>query len=150
MSSRVKVELLLKDGQIMTTGSTMTLPADRDVLAPDGSEVRVLLSLAGGSMAHFQLAAGQVSRAVRHRSVEEIWYVLSGAGEMWRSHGGREDVAALSAGVCLTIPVGVRFQFRAAEGGPLAAVAVTMPPWPGDHEAEAVPGKWQPTVGNGR
>ena len=74
----------------MATGSSMMLPADGDLVAPDGSEVRVLLSLEGGSMAHFRLAAGQVSRAVRHRSVEEIWYVLSGAGEMWRSHGGRE------------------------------------------------------------
>ena len=128
----------------------MTLPAVRDLLAPDGSEVRVLLSLAGGGMAHFRLAAGQVSRAVRHRSVEEIWYVLSGTGEMWRSHGGRETVSALSAGVCLTIPVGVRFQFRASGDGPLAAVAVTMPPWPGEDEAEAIEGTWQPTVDNGR
>ncbi|WP_428534434.1 cupin domain-containing protein [Rhodopila sp.] len=124
----------------------MTLPAGADLLAPDGSEVRVLLSLAAGSMAHFRLAAAQVSRAVRHRSVEEIWYVLSGAGDLWRSHGGREEVFALSPGVCLTIPVGVRFQFRAADGGPLAVVAVTMPPWPGDSEAEAVAGKWPPTV----
>jgi mannose-6-phosphate isomerase-like protein (cupin superfamily) len=132
----------------MTTGSSITLPADRDLLAPDGSEVRVLLSLEGGSMAHFRLAAGRVSRAVRHRSVEEIWYVLSGAGEMWRTHGGREEVLALSPGVCLTIPVGVRFQFRAVGSDALAAVAITMPPWPGDKEAEMVQGKWQPTVGD--
>jgi len=33
-------------------------------------------------MAHFHLPAGQVSRAVRHRTVEEIWFVLSGRGEM--------------------------------------------------------------------
>lgn len=57
----------------MNTGSTMTLPRDFDVLAPDGSEVRILLALAGGSMSHFLLPPGQVSRAVRHRTVEEIW-----------------------------------------------------------------------------
>ena len=125
----------------------MMLPAATDLLAPDGSEVRLLLSLAAGGMAHFRLAAAQVSRAVRHRSVEEIWYVLSGTGEMWRSHGGREEVFALSPGLCLSIPVGVRFQFRAAKAGPLAVVAITMPPWPGDAEAEAVAGKWPPTVG---
>jgi mannose-6-phosphate isomerase-like protein (cupin superfamily) len=124
--------------------STMTLPGDFDVVAPDGSEVRILLSLAGGSMAHFRLAAGQVSHAVRHRTVEEIWYVLSGSGEMWRSDGG---VVRLEAGVCLTIPVGVCFQFRAVGGEPLAAVAVTMPPWPGDGEAEVVAGVWEPTGG---
>jgi mannose-6-phosphate isomerase-like protein (cupin superfamily) len=130
----------------MQTGSTMTLPSACDVLAPDGSEVRILLSLARGSMAHFSLQAGQVSRAVRHRTVEEIWYVLSGEGEMWRSVNHHEDVAALSPGTCLTIPVGTVFQFRSLGDQPLAAVAITMPPWPGDGEAEMVAGKWQPTV----
>ena len=54
------------------------------MVAPDGSDVRVLLSLGGGSMAHFELAPGRVSAAVVHRTVEEIWYVLAGRGEMWR------------------------------------------------------------------
>ena len=130
----------------MDTGSTITLPRDLDVLAPDGSEVRILLSLAGGSMAHFRLPAGQVSRAVRHRTVEEIWYVLSGQGEMWRSAGGHDEVIALAPGTCLTIPVGVGFQFRSQLAEALAAVAITMPPWPGDGEAEFVDGKWQSTV----
>ncbi|HBK04599.1 MAG TPA: hypothetical protein DDZ81_01910 [Acetobacteraceae bacterium] len=121
----------------------MTLPADFDVLAPDGSEVRILLSMAGGSMAHFRLPAGAVSKAVRHRTVEEIWYVVSGTGEMWRSDSG---IVALSAGICLTIPVGVSFQFRACENGALAAVAVTMPRWPGDGEAEKADGHWTSTV----
>ena len=98
----------------------MILPDQRDVVAPDGSEVRILLSLAGGSMAHFLLPGGQVSRAVRHRTVDEIWYVLSGTGEMWRSDGRREDIRRLSAGTCLTIPVGTSFQFRALGNEPLA------------------------------
>ena len=114
-----------QDERTMTTGSNMTLPLVHDVIAPDGSEVRTLLALAGGSMAHFLLQAGQVSRAVRHRSIDEIWYVLSGQGEMWRSHGGREVVLPLSSGTCLTIPVGNRFQFRSLGTEPLAAVAVT-------------------------
>jgi mannose-6-phosphate isomerase-like protein (cupin superfamily) len=124
----------------------MTLPSTCDVLAPDGSEVRILLSLARGSMAHFLLPPGQVSKAVRHRTVEEIWYVLSGEGEMWRSVNDHEDVAPLSPGTCLTIPIGTVFQFRSLGEQPLAAVAITMPPWPGDGEAEMVAGKWQPTV----
>jgi mannose-6-phosphate isomerase-like protein (cupin superfamily) len=90
---------------MMKTFSTMTLPPVRDVLAPDGSEVRILLSLSGGSMAHFLLPAGQVSHAVRHKTVEEIWYVVSGMGEMWRSYGDHGDIAPLSSGTCLTIPV---------------------------------------------
>jgi mannose-6-phosphate isomerase-like protein (cupin superfamily) len=96
-------------------------------------------------MAHFRLPAGQVSQAVRHRTVEEIWYVLSGNGEMWQSDGSQEALTALAPGVCLTIPVSVSFQFRSTGTEPLAAVAITMPPWPGDAEADRVDGKWTPT-----
>jgi len=129
----------------MSIGEVMTLPPEPDVLAPDGSDVRILLALAGGSMAHFQLPAGKVSRAVRHRSVEEIWYVLSGHGEMWRAGAGDATIVSLTAGVCLTIPVGVCFQFRTTGNEALAAVAITMPPWPGEDEAEMVTGLWDPT-----
>jgi mannose-6-phosphate isomerase-like protein (cupin superfamily) len=129
----------------MKPGSTMTLPDAHDVLAPDGSEVRVLLALGGGSMAHFRLQAGQVSRAVRHRTVDEIWYVLSGSGEMWRSAGDHDETVLLASGTCLTIPAGTEFQFRSLGTEALAAVAVTMPPWFGDDEAEIVGGKWTPT-----
>ena len=129
----------------MNTRSTMTLPSVPDALAPDGSEVRILLSLNAGSMAHFQLPAGQISRAVRHKTVEEIWYILSGTGEMWQSTNGREEIIPLLPNTCLTIPVGTTFQFRSSGTDPLTAVAVTMPPWPGDGEAEMINGKWRPT-----
>jgi hypothetical protein len=39
-----------------------------DVLAPDGSEVRILAATARGSMAQFTLPPGAVSKAVAHRS----------------------------------------------------------------------------------
>ena len=130
----------------MESFGTKQLPAARDVIAPDGSDVRVLLGLAGGGMAHFVLAPGQISTAVTHRTVEEIWYVLSGRGEMWRRQGDREEVVAMAPGVCLTIPLGTHFQFRSLGTEELAAVAVTMPPWPGDGEALVVAGKWQPTA----
>jgi mannose-6-phosphate isomerase-like protein (cupin superfamily) len=122
----------------------LTLPAAHDVIAPDGSEVRILLSLTGGSMAHFRLPAGQVSRAVRHRTVGEIWYILAGQGEMWRSANGNEDIAPLTPGTCLSIEPGTVFQFRTNGDEALSAIAVTMPPWPGDDEAELLDGKWTP------
>jgi mannose-6-phosphate isomerase-like protein (cupin superfamily) len=130
----------------MTDFATKALPDAYDVLAPDGSEVRVLLAMTGGSMAHFRLPPGKVSRAVRHRTVEEIWYVLSGRGQMWRAQDGRAEVAAAERGTCLTIPVGTAFQFRADAGAPLEAVAITMPPWPGPDEAEFVEGTWAATA----
>ena len=121
---------------------TRRLPALPDIVAPDGSDVRVLLNTPRGSMAHFELAGGRASDPIRHRAVDEIWFVLSGRGEMWRSAQGQEEVVALEPGVCVTIPAGTHFQFRAMAGATLAAVGVTMPPWPGPQEAVPVPGKW--------
>ena len=80
--------------------------------------------------------------AIRHRTVDEIWFVLSGFGEIWRKQGGREEIVTLEPGVSLTIPVGTHFQFRATGEKALEAVGVTMPPWPGDSEVVPVPGKW--------
>ncbi len=127
----------------MTTSfATKPLPTAPDVTAPDGSNVRILLQLAGGSMAHFELPAGKVSIAVAHRSIEEIWYFLQGEGEMWRKLGEQEEITPVSAGLCITIPVGTHFQFRANGETALTAVAITMPPWPGPDEAYFVTGVW--------
>ena len=126
----------------MTPFTTLNLPAEPTVVAPDGSNVRVLAGLAGGSMAHFSLDAGQVARAVTHRTVEEIWFIVAGRGEMWRRQDGREEVVTLEPGVSLTIPLGTHFQFRAAPDAGLSAVAITMPPWPGEGEAVFVDGAW--------
>jgi mannose-6-phosphate isomerase-like protein (cupin superfamily) len=121
---------------------TIHLPEAPDVTAPDGSDVRVLLRLGRGSMAHFELGSGRVSRAVAHHAVEEIWYVLNGRGQMWRRQGERQETVSLRPGTCLSIPAGTHFQFRADKDGPLAAIGVTMPPWPGEGEAYDVPGAW--------
>lgn len=125
--------------------ATMLLPTERTVVAPDGSDVRVLLSLASGGMAHFALKSGAISSAVTHRTVEEIWFVVSGRGEMWRRQGQREEVIVLEPGLCLTIPLGTHFQFRASSTDGVAVLAVTMPPWPGEDEALAVSGPWHAT-----
>jgi len=119
---------------------TMHLPAEPTDVAPDGSDVRVLLRVDAGGMAHFELAPGRVSQAVRHRTVEEIWYVIGGRGEMWRSQEDRSETVELTPGTCLTIPLGTRFQFRSLGPEPLAALGVTMPPWPGADEAVRVDG----------
>ena len=124
---------------------TMQRPGTRDVVAPDGSDVRVLLQLGRGGMAHFQLGAGRVSRAVAHHSVDEIWYILYGEGQMWRRQAQRQETVPLLPGTCVSIPAGTHFQFRADGSGPLAAVGVTMPPWPGPDEAYEVPGTWPAT-----
>jgi mannose-6-phosphate isomerase-like protein (cupin superfamily) len=126
--------------------NTKRLPVAPDDVAPDGSDVRILLRLEGGSMAHFELPPGQTSVAVAHRTIEEIWYFVNGRGEMWRKLGDQELVVPVESGVCLTIPVGTHFQFRSFGYEPLAAIAITMPPWPGAGEAYVVKGKWTSTV----
>jgi mannose-6-phosphate isomerase-like protein (cupin superfamily) len=125
----------------MSALESKTLPASPDAFAPDGSEVRLLAALKGGSFAHFTLAAGHVSAPVAHRTVEEIWYFVSGVGEVWRKLGDEESVTPVRPGVALTIPLGTHFQFRAG-AETLSFVAVTLPPWPGADEAFPVAGRW--------
>jgi len=117
-----------------------------DAVAPDGSDVRLLLGLHGGGMAHFELGPGQISNAITHRTVEEIWYFLSGRGQMWRKQNGKSEIVDVYPGICITIPVGTHFQFRSFGYEPLAAIGVTMPPWPGEDEAVPVEGEWEPTI----
>ena len=125
---------------------TKRLPVKPDDMAPDGSDVRVLLSRKGGSMAHFEIAPGETSIAVAHKTIEEIWFFLSGRGEMWRRLDGRGKIVPVEPGVCITIPVGTHFQFRSFGYEALAAIGITMPPWPGSDESYVVKGKWKPTV----
>lgn len=113
-----------------------------DVIAPDGSEVRLLAGASRGSMAQFSLPPGAVSKAVAHHTVEELWLVMRGRGRMWRKLGEVEEIVELTPGMSLAIPVGTFFQFRNDGEEPLDCVGVTMPPWPGMDEAYEVRGVW--------
>ncbi|MFI9272939.1 cupin domain-containing protein [Kitasatospora sp. NPDC052896] len=120
------------------------------VTAPDGALVRVLAGLPGAaSFAQFELAPGAVSHPVSHATVQEIWYVAEGSGQLWRRQDGRESSIPLRPGTSASIPLGTAFQFR-ADGvgtGPLRIVAVTVPPWPNSpDEARPEDGPWTPTV----
>lgn len=118
------------------------LPDTPDVIAPDGSEVRLLSATVRGSMAQFRLAPGQVSKAIVHRTVDEVWYVSAGRGRIWRKSGSHEMITQLEPGLSLNIPVGTAFQFRCDGDTSLDIIGVTMPPWPGDGEAQFVDGVW--------
>ncbi len=121
---------------------TRTLPEVYDLLAPDGSEIRLLGRVPGASLVHCQLAPGAVTQAVRHRAVEELWYCVRGAGQLWRRFGAQSQIIDLKPGVSVTIPLGVEFQFRSTGAVPLELVIATTPPWPGADEAVAVDGIW--------
>ena len=113
-----------------------------DVLAPDGSEIRLLVQVRGASMVHCTLPPGGITRAVRHRTVEEVWYFIGGRGQVWRKAAGREEITDVQPGLALSIPLGTDFQFRALGDEPLTFVITTIPPWPGPDEAVPVAGVW--------
>jgi mannose-6-phosphate isomerase-like protein (cupin superfamily) len=128
----------------MTSFVTRPVAANADVTAPDGSEVRLLAAGGKGSMAHFSLPPGAISKAVVHRTVEELWFITAGKGRMWRKAGEAEVITDLKPGLSLLIPAGTSFQFRCDSNEVLQAVGVTMPPWPGADEAMFVEGPWFP------
>lgn len=111
-----------------------------DAIAPDGSEISYLVSDARrAGLVAVRLPAGDTSRPVRHRTVEEIWYFLAGEGRVWRrSPGGEPLVVAVGPGSVLTIPTGWAFQFEAGPDADLRFLCYTSPPWPGPDEAEPV------------
>ncbi|WP_246777116.1 cupin domain-containing protein [Microvirga sp. VF16] len=98
-----------------------------------------------GQLGAFTLPPHAVSKAMAHRTAEEVWYFASGRGQMWRRLHDREEVVDVEPGVAISIPVGTHFQFRSVSHGPLTAVGTTMPPLPGEDEAFAVDGVWDPT-----
>jgi mannose-6-phosphate isomerase-like protein (cupin superfamily) len=119
----------------------------RQVLAPDGSTVHLLLAVDEGGMAVFELPADAVARTVRHPRVQEIWFVLAGYGRIWRrTEAGAERVLPLEPGVSLTIARRTSFQFRCDGPQPLQILGVTMPAWAGGDDAELVEGYWPSTV----
>ena len=121
-----------------------------DLTAPDGSEIRLLVDSRQGavksSLVEVTLGLGEVTRPVRHRTVEEVWYVLEGAGKVWRCppEAAPETVlpVAVSPGDALVIPTGWSFQFSAGPGGALRFLCHTTPAWPGEDEAYRVEGPW--------
>ncbi len=110
-----------------------------DAVAPDGSEIRFLLDARrlarGASMVEVVLPPGQVSRPVYHRTVEELWYILEGTGQVWRCPPEIDPTqvapTTVQPGDALTIPTGWLFQFSAASAAALRFLCVTLPPWPG-------------------
>ena len=116
-----------------------------DVIAPDGSEIRLLpvLQNRAASVVHCALPANQTSLTISHKSVEEDWFFVKGAGEVWRALDGFESATAVQAGDSLNIPLGTKFQFRNTGPDDLEFIIVTSPPWPGEDEAKREADYWQ-------
>lgn len=126
----------------MSQWTDKQLPDKYDYLAPDSSEIRLLPDGQRGGLAHCTLPGGGVSKAVAHKTVEELWYFLSGKGEVWRKHEEQERIVKVGPGYSLSIPSGAHFQFRNTGVAPLIFIIATMPPWPGKDEAVPVQDHW--------
>ena len=131
--------------QVPPKGHAATAP---DYISPDGVEIRLILRPEVEGVQHHSVCEavvhpGQVSRPVRHRSVEESWYVLEGEGEVWRCPPGADPASVatvrIGPGDALVIPPGFGFQVRAGDAL-LRMVCSTVPPWPGPEEAIPVEG----------
>ncbi|HET7418938.1 MAG TPA: cupin domain-containing protein [Candidatus Dormibacteraeota bacterium] len=106
-----------------------------DAVAPDGSDIYFrVLDAQRASVVEVVLGPGRTSRPVKHKTVEEIWYVLAGTGEVWVAGATR----SVTPGDAVVIPTGSAFQFRADGEEPLRFLCYTSPPWPGDGEAVLV------------
>mgnify|MGYP001791739610 CR=1 FL=1 len=122
-----------------------------DAIAPDGSEIYNLIDDAeNASLVEVHLGAGLTSRPVRHRTVEELWYVTAGRGRVWRSapRDPQGETVTVRPGDAIRIPTGWAFQFAAAPETGLRFLCFTSPPWPGPEEVAPVltGGRGAPTV----
>lgn len=122
---------------------TVTPNFEPDAITPDGSEVRLMGAVNAGTTSSFSLPAGASSAPIEHRTVEELWVVISSRGQIWRKQGEREEITGLETSMGPSIPLCAHFQFRAAPDVVIVAVGVTMPPWPGHDEAIPVEGPWK-------
>ena len=122
-----------------------------DAIAPDGSEIYFRVGDANqASLVEVVLRPGGVSRPVRHRTVEEIWYFLGGDGEVWRRRRDEPsgETVQVTAGDSIVILTGCAFQFHRTGSELLRFLCFATPPWPGDDEAIPVEagGLGEPTV----
>ncbi len=111
-----------------------------DVVAPDGSTVYVLMDQSRGatrlSLAEAVVGPGERTACISHRTIEEVWYVLRGAGTFHQTlPNGTSAQAAITAGDALLIATGTRFWVDNPGPHELAFLCCDAPGWPGPEEA---------------
>jgi mannose-6-phosphate isomerase-like protein (cupin superfamily) len=105
-NKKMKVDDSVKNKTMFHTQKLKEKPDD---IAPDGSKIYLLNSLNGGGMCLCELPVSQTTQAVKYKTVEEIWFFLSGEGKVWRKMGEKEEVTLVSKDISVTIPIGCGF-----------------------------------------
>ena len=112
-----------------------------DAVAPDGAEIRVLLDRPQGtarlSLAEALVKPGERTACVSHKTIEEVWFIVRGAGRFYRltPDGSEEQTALVAPGDALLIPTGYRFWVVNTGPDDLVFLCCGTPPWPGNDEA---------------
>jgi mannose-6-phosphate isomerase-like protein (cupin superfamily) len=132
-------------GEPMSEFETVQMPVPSEP-APDGSRIYPLVRTEQASVGIIELRPDQITAPVYHLTIEEVWYVLEGKGQLWRKLGTAEETVDLTTGTCVTIPNEAAFQFRSDGEQPLRMLMLTIPPWPGPEEAVAAGGAWTPGI----
>lgn len=133
-----RVDNLTLESQEMNTPLLIkSIPTDYEHTSPAGAEVRRLSSNPLGGIAHCTLKKDFISKGVTHKTVSEFWYILSGQGQIWRKQDEEEVITKLVKDICIDIPLGTEFQYR-ADGEDLVFICITMPPWSGFDEARYI------------
>jgi mannose-6-phosphate isomerase-like protein (cupin superfamily) len=121
---------------------TKAVADEYDYVSPGGvSEIRLLPSFEQGEVTHARANPSGPSLAATTSGLGEIFYVLSGEGELWRRSGELADVTHLHPGRCVSVPPGIEFQYRALDG-PLAFLVATAPRWQKENWHEAATRYW--------
>lgn len=85
---------------------------------------------------------GKISKAVKHKTVTELWYFIQGVGEVWKKSGNKEEIIKVSASISLSIESEDCFQFRNTSEVVLKFIITTIPKWPGADEVILVERLW--------
>jgi mannose-6-phosphate isomerase-like protein (cupin superfamily) len=134
----------------MSQLSLHALSAAPDAISPDGgAEIRHILVSPGGDLTHAVCPVGSTSGVHHLPDLDEAYFVLSGAGEIWRETEERDAVTALCPGRWVAMPAGMRFQYRANLGSTIVFLVVVLPSWRPELFHITDGGRWLPGLTNG-
>jgi mannose-6-phosphate isomerase-like protein (cupin superfamily) len=112
---------------------TRQLNSSHDGQALDGASIWLLPRTPFSSAIYCELPGATTSKATYNLWIHEIWYFITGIGELARwpmaAAPDTRTIVPVSPGLAVTIPPQVNFQYRSTEGR-LAFLCFVAPAWP--------------------
>jgi len=108
--------------------ATKVIGEKPDYISPGGaSEIRELIQRPQGELTHATCPSGRISHPAALDGLYEMFFVLAGKGQVWRSGGGYEGVTRLHPGRWVAMPPGTAFQYRAEADADLVFLVMVVP-----------------------